>query len=191
MKVSDLIEATRILPTGANSSHIFYHGTKQPFDQFDLSYLTTGNHQSGPGFYFTTNIDSARTYAEGPTGTILACRLTPRKLITNRGIPSERGVSIMIKNAPDLDMSLSNWDEDPQRAKYKAIHAMIEPGDPKETYDRVWADFYMGHEPEWVKWMIRFGYDGSAVPPRTSETVVIIWNPAKIKVLQKISPKSS
>lgn len=168
---------------------LFYHGTKSRFEHFDPAFVDGEGalDQNGPGFYFTNSIEEAAGYAGGD-GVILECVLTPRKLIKQRGVVSEDLVNTLIKNAPNLEDSLSNWDEDPQRAFRMALNAMIVPGNPKETYENVWGDFYMrnNNSKYYMKLMSDYKYDGVIVPMSESKQHIIMLNEAKIKIVRRL-----
>ena len=60
---------------------VLFHGTKNRFDKFDLSFFNSGSGDGGwlgKGFYFTDEYDYADSYAHaisGVDGTVLECRV--------------------------------------------------------------------------------------------------------------------
>lgn len=167
---------------------IFYHGTTKIFDHFDLAFI--GAKESidayGPGFYFTDNIDTARRYA-GSDGVILACRLTPRKLIKETGPVNPEWVLRLMRRAPDLDDTLSNWAENKNEALRMAFDSVYQANEPKNTYESLWFEFYRNDPALWAKRLSGAGsYDGIYLPQQNNETFIVMINPDKIKIIERI-----
>jgi len=161
----------------------WYHGSVKPRDAWDLTGvgLEGATDQEGPGLYFTTDLKDAMMYGEY----IAIVRL---QLLKNRTVPisgpvSEMSVRRLIRKAPDLADSLTNWDENPNRALDKAGQLITESSDnPHDAYQSVYADFYDGHPREFFKalWM----YDGVVVPRAGGIFHAIVYKPEIIKTVR-------
>ncbi len=177
MRYSELFEDKRLF------DKLFYHGTKASFDHFDLDFIGKGNDQNGPGFYFTDNIESAALYA-GEHGTILACHLSPRKIIKSNGKVNISAARYILNHAPNLKDTLLNWDENFDVALRNALHSMIVENNPKETFERIWYDFYRDDAKLWALMMMKFQYDAIAIVAG-EDVHVIMLNPDRIKIVSK------
>lgn len=183
----DLLEAAK-----PASKKVFYHGTPNKFDHFDLDYIGSekATDQDGPGFYFTDNINTARGYA-GSTGVILVCELSPRKIIKHSGKVDPHMVNYMIKNAPDYLTTLENWGENPTEAFNSAVRLIVTENDPKETFEQIWYDFYRYNAKEWAINMMKFKYDAVLAKTQNEDTHLVMLNPAKIKIVDRLAPLNS
>jgi hypothetical protein len=168
---------------------VFYHGTPNKFEHFDLDFIGAkeAKDQDGPGFYFTDNIDTARGYA-GKTGVILKCELFPRKIVKSTGKINFNMVNFMIKNAPDYQSTLENFDENPIKAFNDAIRLIVTPNNPKQTFEQIWYDFYRYEAKQWAINMSKFTYDAVLVNTQNGDTHIIMLNPDKIKIIERIAP---
>ena len=66
---------------GQGKPRVVYHGTSQDFSEFNhaKAYTGEGGSQTGSGFYFTTEKNSASSYASGETGTVMPVYLSLQK----------------------------------------------------------------------------------------------------------------
>lgn len=168
-----------------------YHGAKVKITRFDSAFIGKGNDQDGPGFYFTASLVDSKAYAN-PNGFIHYCKLTPRKLVPRAGKVKTSEVQQMIRRAPDYTDTLQDWGESPVAAFRAAVEGMIQDGEPAETFEQVWADFYArkeGGNAAYLKNMIAIGYDGVMNDPaeRAGTQHVIIFNPDVVHI-EKVVP---
>jgi hypothetical protein len=129
----------------------WYHGSKNKFLQFDIARTGKGNDKEGSGFYFSTSMDTARQYGNN----IFVCRINPKKILQTKGSTAtirNKLISLM-KNSPDLNFVLSNWDENPKIAFNTELNAMLEEESPKMAFEAVWYNFYKDNPSLWMKQM--------------------------------------
>jgi hypothetical protein len=146
---------------------IAYHGTPFNFESFDYSTVGAGDDQEGPGFYFTTSRNDALKYAlksqSVPAPRILKVSLTLGKLVLDKGKTPRKQVEQLIDWAPDLEDTLTNWDEEPGLAKIKAINAMLAYSSPRLVFQSIWADFYRKDPAGYLSSMRALGYTGQKI----------------------------
>ena len=168
----------------AEQADVWYHGRTVDSEVFDLKYVgrDEAKDQEGIGFYFTKDKDDASGYA-APNGVVLTVELKPRKLVSLSQPAKGSDVDFLIDHAPDLEGTLSNWDENPTVAKRKAKKAMLASSSAKETFESIWFDFYKSEPKLFLEKMISLGYDGHQAS--RTEKHIIIYNPKAIKVIKK------
>lgn len=181
MRVIEITEALE-------NSTLFYHGTPTRFDHFDLAFVSQGNDREGPGFYFSTSKNTAAMHARGPDGHILVVSLHPRRLVPLQGRVNVNQVSALMKASPRLTDALQDWDENPNVAFRMALQGMVVQGEPKESFERVWYDFYRREPQLWLQGMVKLGYDGIMVSQPDGSIHAIMFDPKRITVLDRISP---
>lgn len=175
-------EATELLEQVGG---VFYHGTTHRFDRFDPEFTGRGNDQEGPGFYFSSREEDARAYAY-PSGRVLTVRLNFRNTLPPKGgiTPKVKQQALqLLKAAPDLEDTLSDWGEDPNKALQQAYKLILDRDDALDVFTQIWYDFYRNSGPAWVRGMVSLGYDGVVIP-RTADTVhAVVYNPDIIEVV--------
>lgn len=162
---------------------LVYHGS----DSTDIESFTIGadgsnTDQEGPGIYFTNNLSDALSYGS----CVYEVELTPSKLLTASQKAIRSDVEFMVQTAPDVQDHLANWDENPKVAKRMAISAMLDTDNAIETYQSVWYDFYQNHPLEFIKKMPLLRIDGIKIEKIDNVIHYIIYNPACIRILNKI-----
>lgn len=164
----------------------WYHGRNTSSIEFSLKYigLKEANEQFGPGFYFVDDPDFAKYYAR-EDGILLTCDLNTTKLVPLKGKPNTRIVDYLISNAPDLEMTLTDFGENFNKAYNSAFKTYTDTyynPTPMESYISIWADFYLrqGNTVEFVKNMTKF-YDGYIVKDR-EYLIAVMFNPSIIEV---------
>lgn len=159
---------------------MYYHGSHQPIDQFQYTFLGSGKgyNQEGPGFYFTSDESDAKIYGHN----LFHAKIHLNKPVPLKGKPKRREIEVMIKNAPDLEDTLTNWDENPNLAFRKAVAAISDQPNPHQAFQSVWYDFYRGHEQDYLKNMVGLlGYDGVVVPRANGIQHIIVFDPSLIQ----------
>jgi hypothetical protein len=164
----------------------WYQGRSVNSDVFDYKFIDRkGLRQDGAGFYFTDDIKDASRYAKG--GIILKCEIHARKTLKGKKVNPAHLVR-MLNLAPNLKATLADWDEDPKVALTTAFDNYMAYSDNDiEAFQSVWADFYNGYDEEYLKNMVKLGYD--ATEPLTEWDGVnhlIVFNPKIITVIEKI-----
>lgn len=145
----------------------WFHGRKARTCVFDLGFVggASANDQEGPGFYFTTDMQEARSYAY-PEGVVLTAELTPGRWLPDR-LASKGEVERLMRASPCYREALEDWDEVPARAHAYALRGMMGPGhDTRTAFLNVWADFYhrCGEDAAYLRELVRLGYGGVVIP---------------------------
>lgn len=173
----------------STTPRIWYHGTKVDFKSFEYqyAYLENSNAQYGPGFYLTDNIETAKGYA-GSNGFVKEIKLKRIGMIykgTRKYSPNMiRGYTA---NMPDKEMTLSDWDENPNTAMMKLRTSFEENNDNiLELVQSIWIDCWKGHEAELVERLSKHsGIDGLLVP-MGKETYLVGYNPNILQIVNTI-----
>lgn len=165
---------------------IWYHGRSVKSTKFDPKYTGRGTDQQGPGFYFSSDLKDAASYAY-PNGIVIKAKLNLRKELPDKGRKAnEKEIKFLMDKALDLDGYLTNWDENPSKAYNKAFNSFM---DDELPYQQVWADLYR-YEPElYLKNLVKLGYDGHESPVDSDARHMIVYNPKSIEVLEVIDYK--
>ena len=155
---------------------VAYHGTNATFSQFDPEFTGKGNDQNGPGFYFTLDPQEARFYGD----IIMEVDLNLRKLVPLDGALQWSELETILKAAPDLEETLTDWGETTPKAFKTALESVIKYATgPKDAFEQIWYDFYRRHPAEWLSQMVKLGYDGVQIGNH-----VIVFNPDSINILE-------
>lgn len=160
-----------------------FHGSETKIENFTDEFVGSeeATDQEGPGIYFTTSHDDARTYGKYVYSVILK----PRKLVdetSSENIDPEELMGI-ITTLPEWEMNAQNWDEDPETGLFLAVNDFIKYNETeKDVYQQVWYDFFRYHPIEFVREMTKLGYDGQIINRETVQHI-IVYNPAIIDVI--------
>lgn len=173
-----------------NDKHIWYHGRTVDNETFSLDYVggERSIDQEGPGFYFTNDLQNARSYAY-PNGIVLKCQVDYKKLII-KGTASETKTSKkiivdLINNSPNKDYVLENFDEDPRLAMIKAVNAYLKYTDAFDSYQIVARDFYRHDAKQYLQVLSKY-YDAQLTKHDNTIYHLVVYNPALIRVIDKI-----
>ena len=106
--------------------------------------------------------------------------------LVGRANPKE--VERLMRQAPDLEDSLMNWDEDPERAFKAALAAMLKQTGPKAVFESVWYDFYRDDPAAYLRNVAALGYGGSLIPreDENGESIVhiVMYDVNKIRIVE-------
>lgn len=168
---------------------ILYHGmvVDRRIDGWDLSKrkADNSNDQEGPGFYFCDLESVCRQYG----GFIHTCNVDVKNFVDGiRPVKKadRRKLSDLLDAAPDLEDKLSNWDEDPIKAKMDFLEG-ISHRDLWDAATQIWYDFYRHEAPIWAENASKIcRIDGYLVPPEKNNRVqhAVILNPKTIEILK-------
>jgi len=153
-----------------------YHGSPKEFDAFSLDFVGDGLDQHGPGFYFTSSYDNAFMY-----GNVKKYIVTIDKEPKLKGGINREEIKKLMKWAPDLEDSLTNWAENPKIAFDKAFNAMINTDSQYNAFLNVWYDFYRNNTKQYLINISKLGYDGIILNQNQGIKYYIMFNPNKIK----------
>jgi hypothetical protein len=171
-----------------------YHGTDHEIFKFSDEFVGGNNavDQEGPGIYFTSSFEEANIYGKN----IYKVTIKPRKLtdITNKRVVSVATISNLIKISPSTNVnnedSLSNWDINPVIALRKAVTSLIDYAEnEKDLFQQIWFDFYRNYPIEFVRNMVKFGYDGQLIKNKYNTINIILYNPNSIISVEKLDNK--
>ena len=158
-----------------------YHGSNHDFTKFNYTFLGAGTEQEGTGFYLTSSKEDAHRYGKF----IHTVEVNYRKVVPMKGKKNVDDVRFLIQKAPDLKMTLTNFDENPKVALEKAVKAMVEYSkNPHDMYLSVWSDFYKDNPKDYLKNMVRLGYDGVIIKKQYGVTHFIAFDPDKLRIVK-------
>lgn len=167
---------------------VWYHGTKHRFDSFSYEYVLTedAKAQFGPGFYLTDSQQIAAGYA-GAGGVIKEVTLKRlNRIFTNRTKARPNMANQYVAKIPEEDREtvLSNWDEDPQRARRKLIDAINEYCPTLHSMiEMICHECFRGSEPFFVQRVAeRSEVDGIIIPQTEDMNFLIAYNPAVLRI---------
>jgi hypothetical protein len=164
-----------------------YHGTPHQFDAFDPEHAADGHAQEGAGFYFTTHLPDAETYAT-EKGRVLVVDLDVSRELAVRGKVNPKHVETLMRQAPDLEDTLTNWDENPDRAFRMALSAMLKGDGPKACFENVWYDFYRDAPADYLRNVAALGYGGTLIPKALPDGGqffhIVMYDVAKVHVIE-------
>ena len=168
---------------------IWYHGSKVKFSKFEDKFALTedSNAQLGPGFYLSLSKDKAIGYAY-PNGFLNEVKLTRRTNIKGAKTKYSPGfLNAFTRGLPDELEVLSNWDEDPIRAKRLMRESLMENNATLlELVQSLWFDCYKGHEDILLSRLRVHQIDGFMVYVGNGVTDLICYNPDILKILKTL-----
>lgn len=162
---------------GLEKSFTVYHGSDTKIDEFTLDYLNTGNHEYGIGLYFATRKETTKYYGKYAHEVLIDGNFTtvPKKR------PNKTLTQKLVKMAPDLEMTLSDWDENPNIAFQRAVNALLDASiNLEELIDAIWYDFYRDEPKQFLENLVKLtGYDGKFIDI-DDQQFLVLYNPTKI-----------
>lgn len=156
---------------------IWYHGSIHRFDWFSPEYIGKGHDAQGPGYYFTNSEADAALY--GATN-IIKVSIDFNKIVPDKGRINRNVVERFIKASPNLEIVLSNYDENPNIAYRKLLNNIMNSNGPRDAYLTIWAECYRHSELLWMENMVKLGYTGSVVNMREGVIHAIIYDLNKV-----------
>lgn len=172
-----------------DNHNLYYHGTNKDISKFVDDFVggKDAYDQNGPGIYFTSSKKNASSYGLN----VHTVELNPKKLISTKDGKSisNKEAAFLIKNAPDWKATVENWHENYMVGLKMAIRDIIQYNDnPQEQFLQIWIDFYKNNSVDYVRNMVKLGYDAVRVGPLSSMLAdeddiyhVIVLNPNIIK----------
>lgn len=179
----------------AQSFDYWYHGRTIDNDVFSYDYVGGENSydQEGPGFYFTSDFNNAKRYAENK-GVVLKCKINYKTLIikgpTSNTKVNKKIVADLILKSPNKDDVLTNFDEDPRKALVQAINSYVRYGLAHDAYQTIANDFYKYNSKEYLQVISKY-YDAQLTKLEGSTYGdiyhLIVYKPDIIQVVEKFS----
>lgn len=95
------------------ASYLAYHGTPQDFEQFSYEYMGSTGTAEGFGFYFTSDENIAKMFADGEQGVLKKAMLEINKPLNFEGrtITEDELATFLRALDPTGEDYLSNWGE--------------------------------------------------------------------------------
>lgn len=176
--MSDIRKYINLLESSENPLSTVYHGSDVHIEKFSLDYLGDGLDEYGAGIYFATDPNTAESHGKYVHVVTLSSDLT---LVPDTA-PDRDIARKLMKAAPDLEMILTDWDEDENRAFDMALNSMIDSADTMgEMIDNLWFDFYRHDVKEFLENVVTItGYDGNVVIPGIGK-YLLLYNVDKIE----------
>lgn len=177
-----------------NGDYIVYHGSPHKIAKFSDDFVgrKEATDQNGPGIYFTTSEDEARGYA-GAGGYVYKVKLHVDKLLES----TEASKAVLNKlrdEVSDLIMMAPNWKESAEEFGYgdakKGLETMLNGfieynSNEKDVFLQTWIDVYRDEPIQYVRNMVRLGYEGVIITPEETQggTHIVLYNPNLIEFL--------
>ena len=91
----------------------------------------------------------------------------------------------LMKMSNDWKDTAQNWDENPRRGIISAAQDFIQYNDnEKDVFLQVWIDFYRDCPVDFVRNMVKMGYDGILIDFSEDSKHLIVYNLNSIKFIK-------
>lgn len=174
------------------SGYLAFHGSPNKIENFDDEHLGVeeATDQEGPGIYFTTSFDDALGYGSY----IHTVRLSPRKLVDESSHEdiSEQEIETLIRMSPHWEEDATNWAEDPETGLHTAINSIMDYAEnEKDLFQQIWYDFFRHYPIEFVRGIVKLGYDGQLIKKSNNISHIIVYNPNIIQIqnIERVNPE--
>ena len=158
--IKSLLRESLVNEASNNNTYVMYHGSPHKISKFSDDFVggKDANDQEGPGVYFTSSLKNAMGYGEN----IYNVEITPKNPVSTKdgkNAPTKQ-IEWLIKQAPNWEDNAQNWDENPRVGLNIAVNDFIKYNDnPHQQFLQVWIDFYRYNPVEYVRNMVKLGYD--------------------------------
>lgn len=181
-----------LLENSGGKTYLSYHGSPTKFQSFTDEFVggKDATDQEGPGIYFTTSLENAMAYGKY----VYYVELSPKKSVSTQDGKNAplKELKWLVKMAPNWKDTAQNWDENPNVGFNMAINDFIQyNNNPHQQFLQVWFDFYRYSPLEYVRNMVKLGYDSILINNRNSMlaneeniTHTIVLNPSIIKFIK-------
>lgn len=171
--------------TMTGGEYTMYHGSNHIIEKFTDEYVgqETAKDQEGPGIYFTSLKENAESYGKYTYKVILR----PKKLINsaNKKVVSVKNIAGLIKMSPNWKEDAQNWDENINKGLATAIKDIIDYAEnEKDLYQQIWIDFFRYNPIEFVRGMVKLGFDGQFIDRNEGVYHIIMYNPNAIEIIE-------
>jgi hypothetical protein len=175
----------KISETISNQVFEYYHGSDHKFNRFTDEFV--GGEKAvdaeGAGIYFTDSLDLASRFGKN----IYKVKLTPNKLLdeTSNDNISRDVLATLIKLADGWELKVQDWgDVEPEAAVELVIDDLFNYNETeKEIFQQIEADFYRYDSLNFVRNMVKIGYDGYFINGDEDTKIIVMFNPSKIEIL--------
>lgn len=154
-----------------------YHGSDHRITDFTLDHLGDGLDEYGPGLYFATDYTTASSHGKYIHEVVIAQDIT---LVPDTA-PDIKLAKRLMEKSPELEMILTDWDEDRNKAFQTALSSMVNSADNmEEMLENVWYDFFRDDSKMFLELVVEMaGYDGKIVTPGIGK-YLLLFNTDKI-----------
>ena len=170
----------------------YFHGSNKPITKFVDDFVGNGNDVYGPGIYFSNNPNDSYGYVSN-NGEFYVCDLDIKKELTKKTRFNKNIVLKFMKESPD-EYAWTDWDENQNVAYQKALKALMDTNYSDNLLDaltQVWYDFYRDYGPEYVRKLVKLGYDASIHVLPSGTKFAVVYNPTIIKVKKVYSKEEA
>ena len=168
-----------------------YHGSNHLINKFSDEFVGAeeATDQQGPGIYFTTSKDDAQGYGDY----LYAVKLNGKKFLDDKSSSDKANKSHllkMVKMSENWKEKAQNYDYNPEIGARIAVNGAVEYNDTeKDAFLQIWIDFYRYETVEFVRNMVKLGYDGLIVDAYggysdDDKKHIIVYNTSIIKNLE-------
>jgi len=167
-----------------------YHGSPNEIERFTDDFVggEKANDAQGAGIYFATNAEDASYYGDHIYKVLIKGKFLDRNAPIDSVDPEE--LVRLIKMKDEWEMDAQDYSEDPETGAYEAANMAIKyNNDEAEAFQQIEADFYRYNSVDYVRNMVKLGYDGIIVdaPSGVSgDKHIIVFNPGAIEFIEKI-----
>lgn len=171
---------------------MFFHGSQHKISKFTDEFVggKEAHDQQGPGIYFTSSWKNARSY--GPY--VYTVKLKPRKAVSTQDGKNApiKEIEWLLKQAPNWEMHAENFNENPNIGVKIAAKNFIQYNEnPHQQFLQVWIDFYKNNPVDYVRNMVKLGYDiiyitglESMISGEENITHAVVLNPSIIEFVE-------
>ena len=155
---------------------IAYHGSDHNITKFDHFYKEFSNDEHGPGIYFTNNESIAKGYGRN----LYEVEIDLTGFITEKTKRNDaRLLKIITENLNEYN--LSNYDENPIRAKRLLIEGVMQPRISYiECLMNIWSDVFNLKNPKYIRACVNNNINGIVRKIKPGLTFYIVYNPENI-----------
>lgn len=188
---------TKTLKESVDTSEVWYHGSKHDIQSVDDKHFGTGHDENGPGFYMSSSTNDASAYTYGRGGYDEGANVMPVHHAIKNPMPTghvfqRKHIDHIIRNAPNLDDKLSDWDEVTPKNRNSVINRVVDSFHNHQDMDdnrngvnvlnSLDKHFYSGHSGELLKRVNEVtGHDGVIIQRTPTVKHAVAWFPHQVK----------
>lgn len=178
-QLQELLRGTKVVGSDGLPL-LMYHGTSTDFTKLQIVQKKGALMQDGPGLYFTNHTGEASGYGALAGGRVIPVYLVLKNPVTPSTKILRSTVESLIRSAPDYEDRLVDWDDNPKTAFKTAVDAMLRSDGPIDTCLSIWGDFYRDHPLDYLKQMLRVGFDGMLMKMQDDVVRAVVFSPKSV-----------
>ena len=175
----------------SKKEYYVYHGSNHLINKFSDEFVGAeeATDQEGPGIYFTTSKEDA----EGYGNYVYSVKLNGNKFLDDKNSSEKANKNHllkMIKMSENWREKAQNYDYNPDIGARAAVNGAVEYNETeKDAFLQIWIDFYRYETVDFVRNMVKLGYDGLVVDgyggySDDDKKHIIVYNPNIIEILE-------